>query len=153
MTSLMGDLEKVSKKDAVYLPALCLPLAKITLAGNSDGLQRMVPHPAVLTTTQQVVVASSSFPASSSSHLLHPQPCLIKGLCVVSPAPIEVRATNYPFILAVIPSAQHSSPYPLYALPSSTLKNITFFPEKNSPPALTFFSIPFSALPWCFACS
>lgn len=55
----------------------------------------------------------------------------------------------------LLSSPRHNAavPTPFYALPSSTPKNIMFFPKKNSPPALIFISIPFSALPWCFACS
>lgn len=76
------------------------------------------------TTNQHTAFAFSSLPASSLSHLLHPQPRPIKGLCVVPPAPIEVGTTNYPFIPAVVPSAQHRSPCPPLHSPSSMVKKI-----------------------------
>ena len=137
----------MSKKDAIYVPALHLLLAMISLAGDSDGLQRMVVPPTVPTTTQRVAFAFSPLPASSSSHLLHPQPHLIKGLCVVPPAPIEVGTTNYPFIPAVVPSAQRRSPCPPLRSPSSMLKNYFLFsPTKTSPPALTFHPHPIFCL-------
>lgn len=79
------------------------------------------------TTNQHTAFAFSSLPASSLSHLLHPQPRPIKGLCVVPPAPIEVGTTNYPFIPAVVPSAQHRSP-----CPPPTLSK--FNGKKNYPP-------------------
>lgn len=103
-----------------------------------------------------MAVAFSPTPASSSIHLLHPWPRLIKGLCVAPPAPIEVGTTNYPFIAAVVPSAQLCSPCPPLLSPSSKLKTkitFCFFPTKHSPPALIFVPISFSTLPWCVACS
>lgn len=81
-----------------------------------------------------MAVAFSPTPASSSIHLLHPWPRLIKGLCVAPPAPIEVGTTNYPFIAAVVPSAQLCSPCPPLLSPSSKLKTkITFwfFPHET----------------------
>lgn len=106
------------------------------------------------TTNQHTAFAFSSLPASSLSHLLHPQPRPIKGLCVVPPAPIEVGTTNYPFIPAVVPSAQHRSPCPPPTLSKfNGKKNYPPPPPKNSPPALTFIPSPFFALPWYIACS
>lgn len=103
-----------------------------------------------------MAVAFSPTPASSSIHLLHPWPRLIKGLCVAPPAPIEVSTTNYPFIAAVVPSAQLCSPCPPLLSPSPKLKTkITFhfFPHETQSTCSDFCPISFSALPWCVACS
>lgn len=107
------------------------------------------------TTNQHTAFAFSSLPASSLSHLLHPQPHPIKGLCVVPPAPIEVGTTNYPFIPAVVPSAQHRSPCPPLHSPSSMLKKIYFFfsPHEKQSTFSDFHPSPFFALPWYIACS
>lgn len=81
-----------------------------------------------------MAVAFSPTPASSSIHLLHPWPRLIKGLCVAPPAPIEVGTTNYPFIAAVVPSAQLCSPCPPPTLSKSKAENknyIPFFPHET----------------------
>lgn len=143
---------RVSQKDAIYLSALHLPLAKISLSGDSDGWQRIVLYPTVLTTPQCVMFPFFLLPTSISSHLLHPQPHLIKGLSVVPPAPIEVSTINYPFIPAVIPSAQSRSPCPPLCSKFNAEKesNSSFSPMKNSS-TCSFIPSPFSALLWCIA--
>lgn len=150
MPSLIKELGEGEQKRCRYLPALHLPLAKVSLAEDRDGWQRMVTH------HQPTHGVCLFFPPSLQLKPPPPsQPHPIKRLCVVPPAPIEVSTTNYPFIPAVVPSAQHRSPcHPLHS-PSSMLKKIFFFfpPMKNSPPALTFIPSPFFALPWYIACS